>query len=114
MATISTNKDTKKAAYPDQKNAANKNNLPVNNIIVCQGTTVDAEYLRDKAMTLTKNVEYLQLIADLLGNALTNVHKGEEMDVSYFSNDTLPHIDDALRDITEEIQQTSNGLCPDD
>ena len=65
-------------------------------------------------MTLTKNVEYLQLIADLLGNALTNVHKGEEMDVSYFLNDTLPHIDDALRDITEEIQQTSNDICPDD
>ena len=31
-----------------------------------------------------------------------------------FLNDTLPHIDDALRDITEEIQQTSNDICPDD
>lgn len=76
--------DTKKATVPTKDTAANENNIQVNNSIVCQGTTVDAECLRDKAMTLTKNVEYLQLIADLLGNALTNVHKGEEMDVSYF------------------------------
>ena len=65
-------------------------------------------------MALTKNVGYLQLISDLLGNALMNVHRNEEMDVSYFLNDTLPHIDDALRDIAGEIQQTSNNICPDD
>lgn len=107
--------DTKKAVTSPKVNTADKNNLPVNNSIVCQGQTVTADYLQDKAMTLAKNVGYLQLISDLLGNALTNVHRGEEeVDASYFLNDTLPHIDDALRDIAEEIQSTSNNICPDD
>ena len=106
--------DTKKATVPTKDTAANENNIQVNNSIVCQGMTVDADYLQDKAVTLTNNVGYLQLISDLLGNALMNVHRNEEMDVSYFLNDTLPHIDDALRDIAGEIQRTANGLCPDD
>lgn len=95
-------------------NTAYQKDIQVNNSIVCQGMTVDADYLQDKAVTLTNNVEYLQLISDLLGNALINVRRKEEKDISYFLNDTLPHIDDALRDITEEIQQTSNDICPDD
>ena len=52
----------KKAAYPDQKNAANKNNIQVNNTIVCQGQTVTADYLIKQANQLADTNDQLRVI----------------------------------------------------
>lgn len=101
----------KKAAYPDQKNAANKNNLPVNNIIVCQGQTVTADYLLKQANRLTDINDQLQIILELLD--LQACTKDSEMAI-YFTKSTVPKINDALQGLIANSQEVADNICPDD
>ena len=103
--------DTKKAAYPDQKNAANKNNIQVNNTIVCQGQTVTADYLIKQANQLADTNDQLRVILELLN--LQACSKDSEMAI-YFTKVTVPKINDALQVLIAKYQEVADNLCPDD
>ena len=103
--------DTKKATVPTKDTAANENNLPVNNSIVCQGTTVDADYLIKQANKLTNTNNQLQIILELL--SLQDCSKDNEMAI-YFTKATIPKVNDALQDLIASFQEVADGLCPDD
>lgn len=103
-------KDTKKAAFPDQKNAANQSNLPVNNSIVCQGTIVDADYLMQQASMLTDTNNQLEIILELL--SLQACSKDNAMAI-YFTKSTIPKLTEALQGLVERFQEVADDICPD-
>ena len=105
------NKDTKKAPSLDKEYGALKNNLPVNNTIVCQGTIVDADYLMKQASKLTDINDQLRVILELLD--LQACSRNDTMAV-YFTKSTVPKINDALQALIASFQEVADSLCPDD
>lgn len=104
------NKDTKKAPSLGKEYGALKNSFPVNNTIVCQGTTVDADYLMKRASKLTDINDQLRVILELL--SLQACSKDDAMAI-YFTKSTVPKIADALQGLVESFQEVADNICPD-
>ena len=104
------NKDTKKAPSLGKEYGALKNNLPVNNTIVCQGTTVDADYLMKQASKLTDTNNQLEIILELL--SLQACSKDDAMAI-YFTRSTVPKLTEALQGLVESFQEVADDICPD-
>ncbi|WP_405076313.1 hypothetical protein ACI3EJ_01885 [Ligilactobacillus acidipiscis] len=104
------NKDTKKAPSLDKEYGALKNNLPVNNTIVCQGTIVDADYLMQQASMLTDTNNQLEIILELL--SLQACSKDNAMAI-YFTKSTIPKLTEALQGLVERFQEVADDICPD-
>ena len=104
-------KDTKKSPSLGKKYGEFKKSLPVNNTIVCQGKTVDADYLMKQANKLTNTNNQLQIILELLDLQACNKDSG--MDI-YFTKATIPKINDALQDLIASFQEVADNICPDD
>lgn len=103
-------KDTKKAPSLAKDNGALKNNLPVNNSIVCQGTTVDADYLAQQASKLTDTNNQLEIILELL--SFQTCSKDDAMAI-YFTKSTVPKLTEALQGLVESFQEVADNICPD-
>ena len=103
--------DTKKAPSFGKKYGEFKNNIQVNNTIVCQGQTVTADYLIKQASKLTDTNDQLRVILELF--SLQECNKDNEMAI-YFTKATIPKVNDALQDLIASFQEVADGLCPDD
>ena len=103
--------DTKKAPSFGKKYGEFKNNIQVNNTIVCQGQTVTADYLMKQASQLAHTNDQLQIILELL--SLQACSKDSEMAI-YFTKATIPKINDALQDLIASFQEVADNICPDD
>lgn len=78
------------------------------------GMEVQGDYLFEKADELAKIAAQLRLVTGFLGNIHHQSLAGDEFTLSYFIksgqfNTTL----DVLSNISEGIQEVSNGICPD-
>ena len=102
MAKISTNKDTKKAAYPDQKNAAHQK---YNN-----------DFMLSQSDDLRKLYQQINVINYLLGTfSYEQIRGGDtEFTQAYFMNQVLPDLIEEVQDIAEDIFKISNNICPSD
>lgn len=78
------------------------------------GMEVQSDYLFKKAEELTKIAAQLRLATGFLGNVYHQSLAGDEFTLSYFiKSGQFDTTLDVLSDITELIQETSNGICPD-
>lgn len=103
-------KDTKKAPSLGKEYGALKNNIQLNNSIVCQGTTVDADYLMRQANKLTDTNNQLQVILELL--SLQACIQDDTMAI-YFTKSTVPKLTEALQGLVESFQEVADNICPD-
>lgn len=78
------------------------------------GMEVQGDYLFKKADELTKIAAQLRLATGFLGNIYQQSLAGDEFTLSYFiKSGQFDTTLDVLSNISEEIQEVSNNICPD-
>lgn len=93
---------TKKAAFPNQKNAAN--------------IKYNDDFMLSQSSYLRKLYQQINIISHLLDTFSYEQIRGKDTEFTqnYFMNRILPDLIENVQDIAEDILEISNNICPSD